>query len=143
VKILLDTAASPRVTNKELRGYLPYVDYFIPSYDEAVALTGCKTPESIVEALICAGAPYIVGVKLAGKGCYISNGQKSKLVRAKNIKRIVDATGAGDAFVAGFIAATLKGLDPFKAASVANSVAASCISAVGASTAIRPLNEYL
>jgi sugar/nucleoside kinase (ribokinase family) len=143
VKILLDTAASPRVTNKELRGFLPYVDYFIPSYDEAVVLTGRKTPESIVEALIYAGAPYVVGVKLAEKGCYISDGRHNKFVRARSVKKVVDATGAGDAFVAGFIAATLKGLDPFKAASVANSVAASCISAVGASTAIRPLNEYL
>jgi len=143
VKILLDTAASPRVTAKELRGFLPYVDYFIPSYEEAVAVTGRKSPESIVETLLEAGAPHVVGVKLAERGCYISDGRHGRIVKAKRVKKVVDATGAGDAFVAGFIAATLRGFDPFGAARVANSVAASCVSAVGASTAIRTLNEYL
>ncbi|MCX6132247.1 MAG: sugar kinase [Ignavibacteriales bacterium] len=143
VKILLDTAASPHVTAKDLKGFMPYVDYFIPSYEEAVALTGRKTPESIVDALFDAGAPHIVGVKLAERGCYISDGRHGKMVKATRVKRVVDATGAGDAFVAGFIAGTLKGLDPFKAARVANAVAASCVSAVGASTAIRTLGEYL
>jgi sugar/nucleoside kinase (ribokinase family) len=56
---------------------------------------------------------------------------------------VVDATGAGDAFVAGFIAGILEGMDPFEAAEVANAVAASCVSAVGASTAIRALHQYL
>jgi len=143
VKILLDTAASPRVTATELRGFLPYVDYFIPSYEEAVMITGHKTPESIVKALLDAGAPHVVGVKLAERGCYISDGRHGKIVKAKRVKKVVDATGAGDAFVAGFIAATLRGLDPFGAARVANSVAASCVSAVGASTAIKALDEYL
>ncbi len=143
VKILLDTAASPRVTAKELRDFLPFVDYFIPSYEEAVALTGRKTPESIVDALLSAGAPHIVGVKLAEGGCYISDGRHGRLVKARRVKKVVDATGAGDAFVAGFIAAILRGHDPFSAARVANSVAASCVSAVGASTAIKTLDEYL
>jgi sugar/nucleoside kinase (ribokinase family) len=59
------------------------------------------------------------------------------------VKRVVDATGAGDAFVAGFIAGTLKGMDAFESARVANAVAASCVSAIGASTAIRKLRHYL
>jgi sugar/nucleoside kinase (ribokinase family) len=143
VKILLDSAASPRVSARDLKGFLPYVDYFIPSYEEAVALTGRKTPESIVDALFDAGAPHIVGVKLAERGCYISDGRHSEIVKPKRVKKVIDATGAGDAFVAGFLAGTLRGLDPFKAARVANAVAASCVSAVGASTAIRTLEEYL
>lgn len=64
-------------------------------------------------------------------------------MKARQVKSVVDATGAGDAFVAGFIAGTLKGLDAFKAARVANAVAASCVSAVGASTAIQALDRYL
>ena len=143
VKILLDTAASPKATAKDLRGFLPYVDYFIPSYEEAVELTGRKTPELIVDAFVNAGAPHVVGVKLAERGCYIWDGHRGEIVKPTRVKKVVDATGAGDAFVAGFIAGTLKGLDPFKAARVANAVAATCVSAVGASTAIRALGEYL
>lgn len=143
VKIFLDTAASPRVTVRELKSFLPFVDFFIPSYEEAVAITGRTTPESIVDTLLQAGAPNIVGVKLAERGCYVSDGRHAAFVKATRVKKVVDATGAGDAFVAGFIAATLKGLDLFKAARVANAVAASCVSAVGASTAIKTFDEYL
>jgi sugar/nucleoside kinase (ribokinase family) len=143
VKILLDTAASPRVTRRALAGFLPYVDFFIPSYEEAVLITGRKTPEGIVEALLKAGAPHVVGVKLAERGCYISDGKKARYVKAHRVRKVVDATGAGDAFVAGFVAGILRGLDPFDSARLANSVAASCVSAVGASTAIKALNQYL
>ena len=143
VKIFLDSAASPRVAPRDLRGFLPYVDYFIPSYEEAALITGCKTPESIVKFLRQAGAPHVVGVKLGSRGCYLSDGNRGDYVKGRKVRRVVDATGAGDAFVAGFIAATLKGMDAFESARVANAVAASCISAVGASTAIKQLHYYL
>lgn len=143
LKIFLDTAAAPRISPKKLKQFMPYVDYFVPSYEEAVLLTGKKTPEAIVESLLHAGAPYVVGVKLAARGCYLSDGTRSEYVEGKAVKRVVDATGAGDAFVAGFIAATVRGFDPFRAARVANSVAASCVCAVGASTAIKAFERYL
>ena len=143
LKILLDSAASPRVTSRALRGFLPYVDFFIPSYEEAVLITGCKTPESIVAFLKRAGVPHVVGVKLGAQGCYLSDGHRAAYVKAHRVRRVVDATGAGDAFVAGFIAGTLKGMDAFESARVANAVAASCVSAVGASTAIKALQRYV
>jgi sugar/nucleoside kinase (ribokinase family) len=142
LKIALDCAASPQVTPRALKGFLPYVDYFLPSYEEAVAVTGQKTPEAIVDVLLRAGAPHVVGVKLAERGCFISDGRRSGYVKARRVKKVVDATGAGDAFMAGFLAGTLKGYDPFRSAEVANAVAAACISAVGASTAVKALNEY-
>lgn len=143
LRILLDSAASPRVTRRALRGFLPYVDYFIPSYEEAVLITGCKTPEAIVEYLRRSGARHVVGVKLGNRGCYLSDGRRAAYVKAQKVKNVVDATGAGDAFVAGFIAGTLKGMDPFESARVANTVAASCVSAIGASTAIKALQHYV
>jgi sugar/nucleoside kinase (ribokinase family) len=143
IKIVLDTAASPRITPVALRGFMPYVDYFIPSYEEAVMITGKTTPEAIVDVLFAAGAPHVVGVKLGSRGCFLSNGSRSAYVKATPVRKVIDATGAGDAFVAGFIAATLKGFDPFGTAKVANAVAASCVRAVGASTAIRAFEQYL
>jgi sugar/nucleoside kinase (ribokinase family) len=143
LEIFLDSAASPRVTPRALRAFLPYVDFFIPSYEEAMMITGRKTPESIVAFLRRAGAPRVVGVKLGKEGCYLSEGKRSAYVKARKVKKVIDATGAGDAFVAGFIAGTLKGMDAFESAHLANAVAASCVSAVGASTAIKSLQHYL
>jgi sugar/nucleoside kinase (ribokinase family) len=142
LRILLDTAAAPRITMKMVRSFIPYIDYFIPSYEEAVLITGKKTPEEIVDTLQIAGAPHVVGVKLGKRGCYLSDGTRSEYVRAIPVRSVVDATGAGDAFIAGFVAGTLRGYDPFRAALVANKIAASCVRAVGASTAIRRFETY-
>ncbi|MEO8168154.1 MAG: carbohydrate kinase family protein, partial [bacterium] len=39
-KILLDTGGNPRKQPKQFSSFIRYVDYFIPSYEEAVALSG-------------------------------------------------------------------------------------------------------
>jgi sugar/nucleoside kinase (ribokinase family) len=119
------------------------VDYFLPSEDEAVALTGARSPESLVEAFRRAGATGVVGVKLGERGSYLSTPEHAAYIRPVRVRRVIDATGAGDAFVAGFLAGTLTGRDPFDAARLGSAVAADCVTAVGASTAIRPLNAYL
>ncbi len=141
--VLLDTAGSPRRDDRVLRSFLPHVDYFIPSHDEASAISGETAPERIVAFLREAGAPGVLGIKLGADGCFIDWRGKSKHIRSRRVRHVVDATGAGDAFIAAFAAGLIRGLDPFKAAALGNAVAASSLSAVGASTTIRPVNEYL
>ena len=141
--ILLDTGGNPSRNPGLLKSILPYVDYFIPSFEEAVALTGRKTPEEIVKYLFKSGAPNIVGVKLGAKGCYIANHQDAEFIPGVRVKHVVDTTGAGDTFVAGFLAAIIKGFSPFAAARIANTVAAECVTSVGASTAIQPFWKYV
>ena len=141
-KVLLDTGGNPRRNTTLLRSFLPHVDYFIPSYDEAAAITGASTPESITRSLLRAGAGGVVGVKLGSDGCYIFWNGTGRYLKPVRVRKVVDATGAGDAFVAGFLGGTLRGKDPFAAAEMGNAVAASCITAVGASTAIRPYATY-
>jgi sugar/nucleoside kinase (ribokinase family) len=141
--ILLDTGGHPQTGRKVLSGILKCVDYFIPSYEEAVALTGCRKPEDIVQFLYRLGAPNVVGVKLGARGCYVANPWHAEHVAAARVQRVVDTTGAGDAFVAGFLAGIVRGFDTFAAARIGNAVAAGCVKAVGASTAIQPFNEYV
>jgi sugar/nucleoside kinase (ribokinase family) len=142
VRILLDTGGAPKKNTALLRAVLPFVDIFIPSYDEAVVLTGKTRPEDIARTLRHAGASGVVGVKMGARGCFIVSADAALYVPAVRVKKVVDATGAGDAFVAGFLAATLRGFDPFAAAHIANAVAASCVTAVGASTAIKRFEDY-
>ncbi len=141
-KILLDTGGNPGRHPRVLRSFLPHLDYFIPSYDEAVAITGARSPERITRNLQHAGARGVLGVKLGSDGCYILWNGTGRYIKPVSVRKVVDATGAGDAFVAGFIAGTLRGKDPFAAAEIGNAVAASCITAVGASTAVRSLASY-
>ena len=141
--VLVDTGGTPRRKPQELRAFLPWVDFFIPSLEEGIAVTGQRRPEEIARALLDGGVRQVAGVKLGARGCYIAHDGRAETLPAVRVRRVIDATGAGDAFVAGFVAATLRGLDPFAAARVANSVAASCVTAVGASTAIGNFREYL
>lgn len=142
-EVFLDTGGTPRSNPALLKKILPYVDYFIPSLDEAVALTGKQTPEGIVRYFRAKGARGVVGVKLGKKGCFVDRAGEADYIPAVRVRNVVDATGAGDAFVAGFIAAVLRGLSAFDAARVANRIAADCVRAVGASTAIQPFETYM
>jgi sugar/nucleoside kinase (ribokinase family) len=142
-KILLDTAGVPRSTKGALKKFLPFVDYFVPSFQEAQELTGKRTPEGMVKVLRSCGATGFVGIKLGAKGAYVSGNGESRYLQAPRVRRVVDATGAGDAFVAGLLAAIIRGYGVSEATSLANAVAASCVTAVGASTAIRSFESYL
>lgn len=141
--ILLDTGGTPRRQPKRFASFIRYVDYFIPSYEEAVALTGRKSPEKMIQCFRDAGAPNVVGIKLGAEGCLISGHNFTEHVTAYPVSRVVDTTGAGDAFIAGFLAGIMKGFSPPSAARLGNAVAGECVRSVGASTAIRKFGNYV
>jgi sugar/nucleoside kinase (ribokinase family) len=141
--ILLDTGGIPRMNVELMKDFLPHVDYFIPSREEASELTGLTDPGEMVTFFRDCGARGIVGIKLGGEGCMISDGTSIRHIDPIRVNNVVDTTGAGDGFVAGFVAATLKGYAPFEAAYIGNAVAADCITALGASTAIRRFDAYI
>jgi sugar/nucleoside kinase (ribokinase family) len=79
-----------------------------PNGEEAAVLAGSQDPERQGERL-SAHCPLVV-VKRGAAGCEAWQGEKRWRVAAP-AARTLDTTGAGDAFVAGFLAARLKGED--------------------------------
>jgi len=77
----------------------------------------------------------MVAVKLGGKGCYVTDGKESFLVEPYQTK-VVDTTGAGDAFCAGFLYGLIKGKDLYICAKLGNFVASRCITKMGARTGL-------
>jgi sugar/nucleoside kinase (ribokinase family) len=121
---------------------LPYVDYFVPSLAEAQALTGRNDPHDVALALLDRGVG-IVGLKMAAEGCLVVTRAGETLhVPAFEVK-VIDATGAGDAFAAGFIAGIWQGWSLEQTARLANAVGALCVMGVGAAGAVRSLAETL
>lgn len=55
----------------------------------------------------------------------------------------VDATGAGDAYVAGFLAGTIMGWDLKATAELAAATGAACVTAIGTTAGIQNLEETL
>ena len=141
----LDCVAGAKGFNN-LAKALPFLDIFVPSLDEARNVTGVESPERIIARFRTAGAPGIVGVKLGKEGCLLSDpAEPAKCFHVPPVpaKKVVDATGAGDSWLAGFICARLRGFGVRDSGIFANAVGACCVQAIGASTGIRAFNETL
>ena len=90
---------------------LPYTDYFMPSIEEAQALTGLNDMADMAEAFIKLGVKCCV-FTLGGDGAYYhhANGTKFKIPAfAIDVKC---TCGCGDAFNSGFAVGLVKGFDP-------------------------------
>jgi sugar/nucleoside kinase (ribokinase family) len=121
---------------------LPHVDYFVPSLAEARALTGIDAPYAVAQALLARGVGT-VALKMGGDGCLVmtSAGQVWR-VPAFEVD-VVDATGAGDAFAAGFIAGVWLGWPLDRTARLANALGALCVTGAGATGNVASLDETL
>jgi adenosine kinase len=66
------------------------------------------------------------------KGCLVISREQTDAVRAEPVERVVDATGAGDLFAAGFLVGLSRGTDLRSAARLGALAAAEVISHLGA-----------
>jgi sugar/nucleoside kinase (ribokinase family) len=121
---------------------LPYIDYFVPSLPEAQEITGLGDPAAVARALLDHGVGT-VGLKMGPNGCLVI-ARDGDIVRQPAFQvDVVDATGAGDAFAAGFIAGVWQGWSLKKTAHFANAVGALCVTGLGATGGVRSLYETL
>lgn len=87
--------------------------------------------EKGAEVLLNIGAK-IVCVTLAEKGCYVADSTgESHLIDARPTKDVVDTTGAGDAFAAGFLFGLLQEKGMYESGKTGNLVASFCIREYG------------
>jgi ribokinase len=82
----------------------------------------------------------IVAVKLGKKGCYVTDGKESHLIEPYKVE-VVDTTGAGDAFCAGYLYGLIKGRDLHECGKLGNYVASRCITKMGARTGLPRLED--
>jgi len=122
-----------------LKPSLPYVDYFVPSFEEAKMLAGKEEPADVAQVLRAAGAK-VVALKMGIKGCYVRSDHAELRLPAFKVDT-VDATGAGDAFAAGFLAGVAHGWDLERTAKLANAAGALCTTAMGTTAGLRSLEE--
>ena len=120
------------LTLEDLRGALPLMDYITPNEDEAKYYTKKETPEEMADVFLSYGVPNVI-IKLGGKGCFFKNAGTSCFLPALSV-HAVDATGAGDHFIAGFASEILRGNTPEGALRFANACGAVCASSMGALT---------
>ena len=123
---------------------LPYVDYAVPSIEEARMVTGKHDPEDVARVLMDKGAKA-VALKMGDQGCYIRSADTELRIPIYKVDAI-DALGAGDAFAAGFLAGLVRGWDLERTGRFANAVGAFCVTALGATTGIpdqKTIEEFI
>ena len=109
---------------------LPHLDLVFSGIAEARAISGEDDPAAAA-AWFRARGVGIVALKMGADGCYVAGDAFEGHVPAPHV-HAVDGTGAGDAFVAGFLAAHLTGGPLEDAAHVACAAGALATTAVGA-----------
>ncbi|MEM1563658.1 MAG: carbohydrate kinase family protein [Candidatus Bathyarchaeia archaeon] len=124
---------------KALNSILKRSFVFMPNSRELALLTGIKDYVEGAEKLLELGVK-IVAVKLGGRGCYVTDGKEHHHIEAFNV-RIVDTTGAGDAFCAGFLYGLLNNKSLKECAKLGNFVASRCIMKMGARAGLPRLEE--
>ncbi len=111
----------------KLEKALPYTDIFVPSLYEAKELCGTDKPEEIVKFLHDKGVKT-AGVKLGKDGIFIED----FYMPAFECEKVVDTTGAGDAFLGGFLTGIVMGKSLYDAALLGSAVSNICIREIGA-----------
>ena len=115
----------PTILNPAPAAALPesiyqYVDYITPNETETAALTGVPV-NSIADAEKAADAFLARGVRnaiitLGAQGVFVKNAQLKAHVPAVNAGKVLETTGAGDAFNGGFAVALSEGMGLVEAA---------------------------
>lgn len=115
-----------------IREVLKHVDVFLPNETEALRLTGASHVKAAAQDLT--RLARIVVVKMGARGALVSSG--GEILRVPAVKaRVVDATGAGDSFNAGFLQCYLRGGTPVECAKAGAVAGARSVSHIGGTAA--------
>jgi sugar/nucleoside kinase (ribokinase family) len=123
------TGAMKIVSRDEVLSWVSLMDGILLNSEEALYL-GDATDVETAEENLAKITPLVV-IKLGSKGAMAMNGSEKAKVSAVTTN-VVDTTGAGDSFAAGFIPKWLETSDLTQALSAGAALAAKCVSSVGA-----------
>ena len=108
--VTFDLIAANAETAKIVMPLLSYIDYFMPSIEEAKDMSGQSTAEDCAKFYLDKGAACCV-FTLGGDGAFYAHKDGTRLTSPAYDIKVVDTTGCGDAFDAGFIAALHHKMD--------------------------------
>ena len=105
-----------------------YVDIVFSNEEEAKAFTG-EDPENALNDIsqLCS----VAIVKMGKKGSIIKKGTETIRVEAITVDNVIDTTGAGDYFAAGFLYGLTSGYSFAKCAQIGSLLASKVISVIG------------
>lgn len=139
----LDMIAIPRDDLKEIiEPALPYIDYFMPGLEEAMLITGLKSRQENIDYFLDMGAKHTV-FKMGGQGSSIAGKDMEEIRIPAHKVPIVDSTGCGDAYCAGFIVGLSKGWSLEEAGKLGTAASAQVITGLGSDAGIVDFDQTM
>ncbi len=138
--VVMDSFWDDALTMDWYKDVLPYVDYFTPNEKEAMKLTGAASPEEALERL-AERMPFAM-VKISERGCLVRKDGRTVNIPGVEVP-YVDATGAGDAFLAGLLYGIFHDIAPEDAVRLGNITGANAVTRIGCLAAEMNRREML
>jgi sugar/nucleoside kinase (ribokinase family) len=113
---------------------LSSVDIIHANLEEARAVTGRDEPEEMADFFQSYGVST-VAIKMGADGCYLQGKDGAHRMAGLTVD-VVDTTGAGDAFVGGFLYGVSKNWSLLECGRFANAVGALTVTTLGGSEAV-------
>lgn len=120
---------------------LPFVDYLMPNVEQGRRLTGCEAPSDIARSLLDRGAGAVV-LKLDVQGSLLATAVGEERIPAYEVA-VVDSTGCGDAYCAGFIVGLSLGWEAREAARLGSAAGALVATGLGSDAGIVDLESTI
>ena len=130
--LVFDVGWDEGLSTQKYKEYLELADFFTPNQKEALKITG---KDNVEEAAVELGRffPEVI-IKLDSAGClYWKNGESIVIPPLQNVNKI-DSTGAGDAFMAGFIYGLYHDCSVTDSIIYGNVTGGTCVEGVGCLT---------
>jgi sugar/nucleoside kinase (ribokinase family) len=120
---------------------LELIDYAAPSREEAAVYTGTDNLDEIAEVFFSYGVKNVV-IKLGRDGVFVRN-QTDRFQLGVYPSTVIDTTGAGDNFVAGFISGLVRKEPVFRCAMIGAATASIAVQSVGATTGVNSFEQVM
>ena len=140
--VTFDLIAASAETIGNVVPLLPFIDYFMPSIEEARDMSGQSVVGDCAKFYLDRGAACCV-FTLGGDGAFYAHSDGTRLKSPAYDIRIVDTTGCGDAFDAGFITALHHKMDTETALRFAQAAAGLVATGLGSDAGIISFDHTL
>ncbi len=142
----LDLISMPGTDYDELLGQCyPHLDYLLPNDEDVLILTGADSLDAGVEALLDRGVGA-AAVTLGEAGTRLAPRGEDPYTVPTHAVNVIDTTGCGDAFSAGFIAGLVEGRTPLDAVRIGNGAGACVATGLGSDAGLTTraaLDEFI
>jgi sugar/nucleoside kinase (ribokinase family) len=128
-------------TAERLAPALRHAQYFLPNAEQLTGMTRCSDPSDAAQALRRLGVGCVVAT-LGAEGSLVSSDHGDAFLPAFDVQ-VVDTTGCGDAYAAGFIVGVLSGWSEAPAAWLGTAAAGLVAQGLGSDAGIRDLDSTL